>query len=176
MSSGSSGMALPAYDSALCCLHRVPFSPSQLEYVDTFHGVSTDQLSRSSTDVCCYSAPGGTYQVAPPPLGTSADAGNQQRGGQGGVVTPTTTVTTTGNPVSEAPGPTATQSGIVPSCNNYAEAKSGDDCYDFAVAHSITPAQLYQYNSILGSNGANCSLMFQAEVSSASYKLSPLTR
>lgn len=102
--------------------------------------------------------------MAPPPLGTSADAGNQQRGGQGGVVTPTTTVTATGNPVSEAPGPTATQSGIASGCNNYAEAKKGDDCYDFAIAHSIQPAQLYAWNSVLGPNGANCSLMFQAEV------------
>lgn len=83
-------------------------------------------------------------------------------------MTPTTTVTTTGNSVSEAPGPTATQSGIAAGCNNYAQAKAGDDCYDFANSHGITPAQLYQYNSILGPNGANCSLMFQAQVSGPS--------
>ncbi|RMZ84792.1 hypothetical protein DV737_g978, partial [Chaetothyriales sp. CBS 132003] len=118
-------------------------------------------LQQVSINSTC--APGGTYIVAPPPLGTDADAGNQQRGGQGGVVTPTTTVTTTGNPISEAPGPTATQSGIAADCNNYAEAKPGDDCYDFAVAHNITPSQLYEWNLILGSNGANCSLEFQAK-------------
>lgn len=77
-------------------------------------------------------------------------------------MTPTTTVSTTGNPVSEAPGPTATQSGIAQNCNNYAEAKKGDTCYDFANAHNITPAQLYQWNPVLGANGANCSLEFQA--------------
>jgi hypothetical protein len=33
----------------------------------------------------CKSPPGvtGTYTLAPPPLGTDADAGNQQRGGSG---------------------------------------------------------------------------------------------
>jgi len=71
-------------------------------------------------------------------------------------------VTTTVNSVSEAPGPTATQSGIAINCNNYAEAKSGDNCHDFAVSHSIAPAQLYQLNPVLGSNGVNCSTNFWA--------------
>lgn len=111
----------------------------------------------------CHSAPGGTDSLVPPQLGTDADAGNQQRGGPGGVVTPTATVTTTYDPASVIPGPTATQSGIASNCNNYAEAKTGDDCYDFAVAHNITTDQLYSWNMILGPGGANCSLQFQAE-------------
>lgn len=107
------------------------------------------------------SAPGGTYILAPPPLGTNADAGNQQRGGPGGLVTPTTTITATANSASEAAGPTATQSGIAKNCNNYAAAKAGDNCYDFAKAHGITPGQLYAWNAVLGPGGANCSLKFQ---------------
>ena len=60
-----------------------------------------------------------------------------------------------------APRPTATQSGIAPNCNNYAEARSGDNCYDFALAHYVTPAQLYAWNSVLGPNGTNCDSQFQ---------------
>ncbi|KAI1171674.1 hypothetical protein F4777DRAFT_582718 [Nemania sp. FL0916] len=49
----------------------------------------------------CISPPGlnGTFAPPDPPLGTDADASNQQRGGPGGVVSPTTTVTTTAKPV-----------------------------------------------------------------------------
>ena len=127
-------------------------------------GQCTSSVRPSSAELTLdlRSSPGGTYSLAPPPLGTNADAGNQQRGGPGGVVIPTTTVTTTFNPASAAPGPTATQSGIAPKCNNYAEAHSGDNCYDFALAHKINPTQLYAWNSVLGPNGANCSTQFQA--------------
>lgn len=38
-----------------------------------------------------------TSSKYPETLGTNANAGNQQRGGPGGVVTPTTTVTSIGN-------------------------------------------------------------------------------
>lgn len=96
------------------------------------------------------------------PLGTNADAGNQQRGGPGGIVTPTTTVTTIVNSASAGSASMATQSGIAAQCNNYAKAKKGDDCYNFALAHSITLEQLYAWNTILGASGGNCSLQFQA--------------
>ena len=104
----------------------------------------------------------GVYSLAPPPLGTSADAGNQQRGGAGGVVTPTTTVTTTGNPASGGPGQTLTQDGIATNCNNYASAASGEGCHDFAVSHGVAPTQFYAWNPVLGSDGANCSTAFWA--------------
>ena len=77
-------------------------------------------------------------------------------------MTPTTTVASTVNAASVGPGPTATQSGIASNCNNYGEAMAGDDCFDFATAHNITPAQLYQWNAVLGPNGQNCSLQFQS--------------
>ncbi len=72
--------------------------------------------------------------------------------------TPSTSTTKT-SIVAAVPSPT--QSGIAPNCNNYAQAQKGDNCYDFAIAHRITPAQLYVWNTVLGSNGANCNLQFQ---------------
>ncbi|ORY61421.1 uncharacterized protein BCR38DRAFT_487174 [Pseudomassariella vexata] len=60
-----------------------------------------------------------------------------------------------------APGPT--QTGIVASCNKFAEATGGIGCYDFAVANGITTAQLYAWNAVLGDNGENCGTLFWAE-------------
>ncbi|KAL3418045.1 LysM domain-containing protein [Phlyctema vagabunda] len=60
-----------------------------------------------------------------------------------------------------APGPT--QSGIISTCNKFAESISGLGCYDFAVAEGITPAQLYTWNTILGVDGANCGTQLLAE-------------
>lgn len=108
----------------------------------------------------CISAPGvnGTYTLAPPPLGTSADAGNQQRGGAGGIVTPCPTYT---NPPTTAPGPT--QTGIVSSCNAYATASDGIGCVDFATVNCIDTSQLFSWNGVLGPNGENCSTLFWAK-------------
>ncbi|KAI0437932.1 hypothetical protein F4803DRAFT_536864 [Xylaria telfairii] len=115
----------------------------------------------------CASAPGtnSSFALPPPPLGTDADAGNQQRGGPGGVVTPTTTVSTTiTDPASHGTGsaPSPTQDGLVSDCNNYAIAKTGDTCFDFAKAHGLTTGQLYAWNPVLGLEGANCSTNFWA--------------
>ncbi|KAI0856210.1 hypothetical protein F4860DRAFT_493672 [Xylaria cubensis] len=106
----------------------------------------------------CISSPGtnGTFTLPDPPLGTDADAGNQQRGGPGGVVTPTTTVTTTANPVSGGSAPSPTQDGLVSNCNNYASAVTGQGCYDFATSHNIAPTQLYAWNPVLGLDGIDC--------------------
>ncbi|KAI2465892.1 hypothetical protein F4781DRAFT_374999 [Annulohypoxylon bovei var. microspora] len=60
--------------------------------------------------------------------------------------TPPTSVT--------APGPT--QSGIIATCDKFAETQSGDGCETFAARNNITPAHLYEWNSVLGVNGANC--------------------
>ncbi|KAI1382676.1 uncharacterized protein F4822DRAFT_440959 [Hypoxylon trugodes] len=115
----------------------------------------------------CASAPGtnSSYVLPPPPLGTDADAGNQQRGGPGGVVTPTSTVSTTiTDPASQgsASAPSPTQDGLVSNCNNYAIVKTGDTCFDFAKDHGVTTDQLYAWNPVLGLNGANCSTNFWA--------------
>jgi hypothetical protein len=58
-------------------------------------------------------------------------------------VHPTSTATSIGNSVSGGWAPSPTQDGLVSGCNNYALAKSGDDCFDFANSHSIAPTQLY---------------------------------
>ncbi|XXH03872.1 hypothetical protein Hte_010280 [Hypoxylon texense] len=56
-----------------------------------------------------------------------------------------------------APGPT--QTGIAATCDKFTEAQSGDRCESFAARNNITPAQLYEWNSVLGLNGANCNTM-----------------
>lgn len=71
------------------------------------------------------------------------------------------TVAATLNLATVAPRPTSTQSGIAPNCNNYAKSLKGDNCYDFALAHYITPAQLYAWNLVLGPDGKNCDTQFQ---------------
>lgn len=80
--------------------------------------------------------------------------------------TPAPTTTTRSLPTTTtarvtAPGPT--QSGIVANCVKFAEADGGLGCYDFAAAHSITTAQLYAWNTVLGANGENCGTSFWAK-------------
>ncbi|SLM40550.1 LysM domain [Lasallia pustulata] len=58
--------------------------------------------------------------------------------------------------------PYPTQSGITSACDKYVEAETGDYCYMFAQNNNITTDELYSWNAILGSNGANCSTEFQA--------------
>jgi hypothetical protein len=84
-----------------------------------------------------------TYTLAPPSLGTSADAGSQQRGGPGGRVTPCSTYT---SPPTSAPGPT--QTGIVPACNEYAMADNGIGCVDFAAQNCISTVELFAWNGV----------------------------
>jgi hypothetical protein len=54
--------------------------------------------------------------------------------------------------------PTATQDGILSNCNNYAMAKAGDNCVDFAKGRVITTDQFYSLNPVLSSVGADCGL------------------
>ncbi|KAF3021589.1 hypothetical protein E8E14_013554 [Neopestalotiopsis sp. 37M] len=106
-----------------------------------------------------------SYALPPPPLGTAANAGNQQRGGAGGVVTPSTTVLgTLTNPASQGSisAPSPTQDGLAKNCNNYASAKAGDTCFDFAKNNGISADKLYSWNPVLGSDGANCVTKFWA--------------
>jgi LysM repeat protein len=56
--------------------------------------------------------------------------------------------------------PVPTQVGIVSNCNQYAQAQSGDYCSKFASENNISPGDLYQWNTILGAGGANCTSMF----------------
>jgi hypothetical protein len=55
--------------------------------------------------------------------------------------------------VTTAPGPT--QTGIVSNCNKYAAAITNDTCDVFAARNMISNAQLYAWNSVLGT-GQNC--------------------
>ncbi|OQE16161.1 hypothetical protein PENSTE_c025G08004 [Penicillium steckii] len=120
-------------------------------------------------------APGGKYVLAAPPLGDDGDLGNGQRGEAGGgiddgfsetsfttpassvTVTKTTSATST---IVTAPG--ETQAGIDPDCNKFAKAPKDVGCSEFAADNSISSAQLYAWNSILGENGRHCKSSFWA--------------
>lgn len=55
--------------------------------------LSSKKSAQGITNKQPKSAPGtnSSYALPTPPLGTVADAGNQHRGGPGGIVTPTST-------------------------------------------------------------------------------------
>lgn len=57
------------------------------------------------------------------------------------------------------PSPTQPNS-IISSCNKYAVAADGDYCYLFATEHGITTEDLYAWNTVLGTAGANCATAF----------------
>lgn len=78
---------------------------------------------------------------APPAASTTSKSG------------PTTTAVS-------APGPT--QSGITSSCNKFAPAVANDVCGTFASRNAISTAQLYAWNTVLGSTGENCASMLWA--------------
>ncbi|KAL4860360.1 hypothetical protein BDV12DRAFT_191745 [Aspergillus spectabilis] len=74
---------------------------------------------------------------------------------------PSSTITTE----SAVPTPSPTQANsIARNCNKFAQATSGSYCYAFASDNNITPADLYNWNSVLGANSANCATAFQANV------------
>ncbi|KAF2649567.1 carbohydrate-binding module family 50 protein [Lophiostoma macrostomum CBS 122681] len=111
----------------------------------------------------CKSPPGASgYTLAPPPLGTDADAGNQQRGGSGGVVTPTTTISP--GPTTPVPAPGTVQSGVSKMCNAWQTPAQGLGCVDFSILNGIGSDKFYEWNPVLGPNGENCTTMFQFKV------------
>jgi hypothetical protein len=54
------------------------------------------------------------------------------------------------------PSPTQPNS-IAANCDKFEQAQSGDYCDEFAAANGITDTELYEWNAILGVNGADCS-------------------
>lgn len=69
---------------------------------------------------------------------------------------PTPAKTSSSPTSSETPAPSPTQPGIAPKCNKYAQVQSGDFCTLFAEKHKVSPADLYAWNIVLGTNGINC--------------------
>ncbi len=60
--------------------------------------------------------------------------------------------------------PSPTQASSIPAnCDVYGEALSGDGCDVFASRYNITPAELFEWNTVLGTNGANCGTDFWAD-------------
>ncbi|PQE27499.1 hypothetical protein CJF31_00009116 [Rutstroemia sp. NJR-2017a BVV2] len=157
-----------------CSLQAVPSGASCDLFASSLPGnVTTVQLlnwnpniqglcdSLTAGQMVCIAAPGvnGTYTLAPPPLGTGADAGNQQRGGDGGRVTPCVKYANVA--ATAAPGPT--QTGITSAYNAYAMADNGIGCVDFAFQNCISTTQLFAWNNVLGANGENCLSLFWAK-------------
>ncbi|SMQ52817.1 unnamed protein product [Zymoseptoria tritici ST99CH_3D7] len=133
----------------------------------------------------CSSPPGGFYQLPPPLPGSSFNGSGPVRGGQGSDSTSSGNASATASipmalnstaagqttvlfpnstssfpPTSTLPFPT--QSGITPDCNKYMDAKKGDYCSKFATDNGISEEQLYDWNPILGKDGADCDTKFQA--------------
>ena len=75
---------------------------------------------------------------------------------------PTSTLTSSASSSSSGvavPSPTQANS-IAKNCNKYAQAASGGTCSDFATSNGISTTDLYSWNSVLGSLGANCNTQF----------------
>ncbi|KJY00260.1 LysM domain-containing protein [Zymoseptoria brevis] len=133
----------------------------------------------------CASPPGGFYELPPPLPGSMSDGSGPVRGGQGSDSTssshlsmtasiskalnstaagqtpmPTTNLTPAVSPTTTFPFPT--QSGITPDCSKYMDAKKGDYCSKFAADNGISEEQLYEWNPVLGKDGADCDTQFQA--------------
>ncbi|OBT78531.1 hypothetical protein VF21_01031 [Pseudogymnoascus sp. 05NY08] len=77
--------------------------------------------------------------------------------------TGTSTTTTTTTPPTGVVTPTPIQDGVISTCNKFAKAASGEYCSLFAGNNGITTAQLYLWNTVLGSNGQNCDSSFWAD-------------
>lgn len=73
---------------------------------------------------------------------------------------PSSTTSGSTTPTSPVPVPSPTQAGIVTNCNSYTQAKDGEYCYLFAQEHGISTDNLYAWNTVLGSGGANCDTEF----------------
>ncbi|KAL0257641.1 hypothetical protein SLS55_006804 [Diplodia seriata] len=85
-------------------------------------------------------------------VGTSDDSPTRSSS----VASSTTTTTAT-------PAPSPTQDNNAPSaCNSWSQAQEGDYCALFADRNGVTPEQLYEWNSVLGSDGSSCNTMFWA--------------
>lgn len=107
----------------------------------------------------CTSTPGGLYIPPPPPANSSYNASSQSRGGNDGSDAGSGTGVSPSGVGSNAPSPT--QTGITTGCGAYAQADTlGQGCIDFAAANGITPVQLYAWNTVLGSGGADCGTQF----------------
>jgi GH18 family chitinase len=99
----------------------------------------------------CTSPPGGWYVLAKPPIAPSNSN--------------SASATSASNSTSSAPPALKTQAGISPDCETFKTAKAGDTCFAFAAANKIEPAQLYEWNPVLGVDGSECATKFWAEES-----------
>ncbi|KAL2869900.1 uncharacterized protein BJX67DRAFT_347265 [Aspergillus lucknowensis] len=114
--------------------------------IPTSTSTSTSTTS-STTQTTSTSSPTPT----PPPTSTSTS-------------TSTTSTDPTSTTTSSDGAPSPTQTGSIPdNCSDYAMAEEGDNCVDFAKDHGITPEQLYEWNTVLGEGGKECSTMFQKD-------------
>ena len=52
--------------------------------------------------------------------------------------------------------PTATQSGLTPTCNKFVQAQDGDGCWKLANDAGVDSSLFYKWNLVLGEDGKNC--------------------
>jgi LysM repeat protein len=123
--------------------------------------------TNTTSQYVCVSAPGGTY-IPPDVSNSTTNDGSQQRGGGDGSGTSTGSGGVSGSSRNSTtvklgqPAPSPTQSGISSICTQYGEAESGDGCYSFSQLFDITEEALYEWNTILGPDGENCTTVFYA--------------
>jgi LysM repeat protein len=166
---GSGGVGGSSRNSTLVQPGGTPPSPTQSGIPAT-----CDQYAQAQSGDGCYSFSqdfGITqqqFETLNPVLGPNGEncttqffAGYWYCIGLAGSATTSTTTTSTTSPTG-SPTPSPVQSGIDPQCTKYFEAVSGDTCSSFASENNITPSQLYTWNPILGTGGANCSSDFWA--------------
>ncbi|KAL4883886.1 hypothetical protein BJY04DRAFT_226219 [Aspergillus karnatakaensis] len=116
-----------------------------------YFGITTQQLaswnpSLSVTD--CTLTEGNSYCVegpnVPPPTSTTRTT----------TTTTTSTRTATTATTTTPSGPSPTQPGIEPSCNEFYRVITGDTCYDIAVEYGIQLQQFYEWNPAVGTSCA----------------------
>ncbi|KAM7192192.1 lysM domain-containing protein-like protein [Rhypophila sp. PSN 637] len=138
----NSGEACSAFAS------RIGITTAQLHAWNTVLGPNGENCASSfwADEHYCVAGPAMVMTTTRKPTSTSA------------IKTSSTSATST---KVTPPGPT--QTGIVANCNKYAKANSGEFCSAFATRVGITEANLYKWNTVLGTNGANCGSSFWAD-------------
>lgn len=152
----SGNLSCDAIASSLTTSNLTVTVPTFLSWNPSINGLCD---SLTPNDYICAGPPGGSYVPPPPPPGSGSDQ-NQQKGGNDGSSTGRFGNATVQCTSAQQPDPI--QDGILSSCKTWCQAYPNDYCYQFAMETNMTQAQLYQWNPVLGSGGANCKTQFQA--------------
>jgi LysM repeat protein len=137
---------LPISDNNTACSSILASTNSNFTYAQlkAWNPQVTSWEPLAAGQSICVSPPGGWYVLAQPslmaPNGTASSAN--------------ASTSTSGD------APSKTQAGIASACNLFATAVDGDTCIKFAETHGLKPEQLYEWNPVLRTEGANCTTLF----------------